>query len=178
MKKNFYNVLFLDRDGVINRELPGDYVKTPGEFEFLPGVLEALAILNTHFQYILIVTNQRGVGRGVMTVDTLENIHSQMLRKITTTGGRIDKIYVCTDLEDSSPGRKPNIGMAWQAQQDFPGLDFSRSIMLGNSLSDMKFGKNAGMCTVLVGNKYKDEEKDVSLIDYFFEDLLSFARQI
>ncbi len=178
MEFNRYNTLFLDRDGVINRELPGDYVKTIDEFIFIPGVLDALAELKNHFKYILLVTNQRGVGRGIMTCRKLDEIHDWMMTEIESHGGRIDRIYVCTDTDSVSPGRKPNTGMALQAQADFPEILFSESIMVGNSLSDMKFGRNAGMCTVLVGDKYSEQEKDVSLIDYSFKNLLSFARQI
>ncbi len=175
---NPYKTLFLDRDGVINEERPGDYVKTRDEFIFLPGVPDALSILNKHFNHIFIVTNQRGVGRGIMSRQALDDIHEWMLQEIAVRNGRIDKIYVCTDIEASSIDRKPNIGMALQASKEYPEVVFSESLMIGNSLSDMKFGKNAGMCTVLVGDKYNDDEKDLSLIDYSFDSLLSFARQL
>ena len=178
MELNKYKTLFLDRDGVINQERPGDYVKTFDEFIFLPGVFEALAILNQHFIRIFIVTNQRGVGRGIMSGKDLLDIHDRMIKEIVLENGRIEKIYVCTDVDSSSQNRKPNIGMALQAQKDFPEIDFSESLMVGNSLSDMKFGRNAGMCTVLVGNKYNDSEKDLSLIDFSFDNLLSFAQQL
>ncbi|MDR0864319.1 MAG: HAD family hydrolase [Candidatus Symbiothrix sp.] len=168
--------LFLDRDGVINRERPGDYVKTRAEFIFLPGVLEALAILNKHFDRIFIVSNQRGVGKGIMTRETLDDIHAWMLQEINAAGGRIDKIYVCTDINDHSFHRKPNTGMALQAANDFPEVILTESIMVGNSLSDMEFGKNADMQTVLVGDKYA--EKNVPLADYFFKDLLAFAQHL
>jgi len=178
MELNKYKTLFLDRDGVINQERPGDYVKTFDEFIFLPGVFEALSILNQHFIRIFIVTNQRGVGRGIMSGKDLLDIHDRMIKEIVLENGRIEKIYVCTDVDSSSQNRKPNIGMALQAQKDFPEIDFSESLMVGNSLSDMKFGRNAGMCTVLVGNKYNDSEKDLSLIDFSFDNLLSFAQQL
>ena len=178
MELNRYKTLFLDRDGVINRERPGDYVKTVDEFIFLPGVFDALSILNKHFSRIFIVTNQRGVGRGIMSEDNLLDIHDWMVGEIILKNGRIDKLYVCTDVDPLSENRKPNIGMALQAQKDFPEIDFSKSIMVGNSLSDMKFGKNAGMCTILVGDKYNDSEKDLSLIDYSSDNLLSFAQKL
>ena len=173
-----YNTLFLDRDGVINEERPNDYVKTTEEFVFIFGVLEALKILNKHFEQIIIVTNQRGVGKEIMSKKTLEEIHQQMLNQIEKSGGRIDKIYVCTDTESSSLNRKPNIGMALQAQKDFPNIVFKESILIGNSLSDMQFGKNLQMKTILVGEKYTDKEKDLSLIDFYYKDLLSFARSL
>ena len=91
-----FDTLFLDRDGVINRLRPKDYVKTWEEFEFISGSVEALRILASRFRYILVVTNQRGVGRGVMTEQDLQTIHDKMLQEIRQGGGRIDRIYVCT----------------------------------------------------------------------------------
>ena len=178
MEINKRKALFLDRDGVINKELPNDYVKSCREFIFLPGTFKALSILDKHFDRIFIVTNQRGVGRGIMSRRTLDDIHAWMIREITDKKGRIDKIYVCTDVDSSNMNRKPNIGMALQAKKDYPEVIFSESIMVGNSLSDMKFGKNAGMCTVLIGNKYNEADKDLSLIDFCFDNLISFARQL
>ena len=92
-----YNTLFLDRDGVINQQRPYDYVKTTGEFIFIDGALEALRLLSPLFKHIIIVTNQRGVGKGIMTRKDLEEIHAYMMNEVSGQGGRIDKIYVCTD---------------------------------------------------------------------------------
>ncbi|MDR1763306.1 MAG: HAD-IIIA family hydrolase, partial [Dysgonamonadaceae bacterium] len=113
-----FPALFLDRDGVINVHRPNDYVKSVEEFEFIDGAKEALKILAPHFRYICIVTNQRGVGKGLMTERQLAAIHSYMCDEITKSGGRIDKIYVCTATDDADPMRKPNPGMALQAKQD------------------------------------------------------------
>jgi histidinol-phosphate phosphatase family protein len=140
-----YETLFLDRDGVINRLRPNDYVKCWEEFEFLPGVFEAFAKWNKHFRHIIVVTNQRGVGKGLMTENDLNEIHSRMITEIEKHGGRIDKIYYCTALNDDDVNRKPNIGMALQAKHDFPDIDFSKSLMIGDSEGDMKFAENLEM---------------------------------
>lgn len=140
-----YETLFLDRDGVINRLRPNDYVKCWEEFEFLPGVLQALAQWNLYFKQILVVTNQRGVGKGVMSEDMLQHIHSRMIQEIEANGGRIDKIYYCTALTSEDPNRKPNPGMAYQAKLDFPAIDFSKSILIGDSESDMEFAKRCNI---------------------------------
>ncbi|MDR1402236.1 MAG: HAD family hydrolase, partial [Tannerellaceae bacterium] len=153
-----YNTLFLDRDGVINIQRKGDYVRSVEEFLFIEGSLEALKILSSLFTYIIIVTNQRGVGRGLMTLTQLEEIHTFMLRMITSEGGRIDKIYCCPDTGANSSNRKPNTGMALQAKQDFSGIDFLKSIMAGDSISDMQFAEKAGIPAILIGNNYKPEE--------------------
>jgi len=142
---NYDNTLFLDRDGVINRLCQNDYIKCWEEFEFLPGVFDAIAKWNKQFKYIIIFTNQRGIGKEIMTEESLRAIHSNMLTEIVKHGGRIDKIYYCTALTDSDPNRKPNIGMFLEAQIDFPDINLSRSVMIGDSECDMKFAENVGI---------------------------------
>ena len=116
-----FRTLFLDRDGVINQRLPGHYVTQWSEFDFLPGVLDALALLKKVFFPIVIVTNQQGIGKGIMREEDLDNVHQQMQRVITAQGGRIDGIYYCPELSTQEGNcRKPATTMAEQAQQDFP----------------------------------------------------------
>lgn len=146
--------LFLDRDGVINQRLPGDYVKHWEDFSFLPGVLDALPLLATLFSRIFIVTNQAGIEKGVLSHDQLAAIHEQMMEYIAYHGGRIDEIYYCPFTSDSDPlCRKPNPGMALEAVRDFPEIQFNRAVMIGDSDSDIAFGNRLGMKTILVGDK-------------------------
>lgn len=145
-----YDTLFLDRDGVINVLRPGDYVKSWDEFVFREGILDLLSRWNSHFKHIVIVTNQRGVGRGRMSQESLDMIHRKMLEVIRHHGGRIDHIYVCTAVEDTDDCRKPNIGMALAAQRDYPDIDFSRSLMIGDSPSDELFAMRAGMAFLYI----------------------------
>jgi D-glycero-alpha-D-manno-heptose 1-phosphate guanylyltransferase len=142
---NVYETLFLDRDGIINRHRPNDYVKSWDEFEFLPNIRNFLAICNKHFKHVIIVTNQRGVGKGIMTEKELIDIHAKMLEEIEKHGGRIDNIYYCTATSDDDINRKPNIGMALQVKRDYPDIDFSKSLMIGDSESDAIFAKKLGM---------------------------------
>ena len=167
--------LFLDRDGVINHEKKADYIRNWEEFKFYGGVLEALEILNKTFGVIVMVTNQKGVGKGLMTVDDLDGIHANMLASIEEANGRIDKIYYCAELDDNAHHRKPNPGMAHQAKKDFPHIDFSKSIMVGNKLSDMNFGRNANIATVFVATTNPETPFPHPSIDLRFDDLLSFA---
>jgi len=157
-----FDALLLDRDGVINVLRPGDYVKNIGEFLFCEGALEALRLVNPLFRRIVIVTNQRGVGRGLMTAGDLEEVHAWMLGRIREAGGRIDRIYVCTDTDNSSPRRKPNPGMALEVRADYPDIDFDRSWFVGDSASDLEFARRAGIPAFLVQGT---------------QDLLAFARQ-
>ena len=148
--------LFLDRDGVINVRLIDDYVKNINEFEFLPGVLEAFKIFAEKFGRIIIVTNQQGIGKGLMTLQDVNSIHDFMLKAIESQQGRVDKIYVCPQLKsDPNNFRKPSPRMAYMAQHDFPEIDLEKSIMIGDSNSDIEFGRNAGMYTILIGDEFE-----------------------
>jgi histidinol-phosphate phosphatase family protein len=170
--------LFLDRDGVINHEKKDSYVFKWHEFRFYHGVTEALEILAGAFGNIVMVTNQKGVGKGLMTTEDLSGIHQNMLTTIQKQNGRIDKIYYCDSLDNDCYDRKPNPGMAHQAKKDFSNIDFTKSIMVGNKLSDMKFGKNAGMYTVYVDTTNPEIPAPNALIDFRFKDLPSFAKSI
>ena len=175
--RKLHNTIFLDRDGVINIERPDDYVKNYDEFEFCDGALEALEIIAHRFENIFIVTNQRGVGRNIMTLSDLEDIHKQMLSEIKLNGGRIDKIFFCTDLSNDSINRKPNTGMAFQAKEQFENVAFENSILVGNSKSDIYFGDKLDMTTVLVGDKYSKDETIYDIADFNYQNLLIFAKQ-
>ena len=168
--------LFLDRDGVINHDKDNDYIRNRGEFHFYDNTLEALSLLAKKFGRIVVVTNQKGVGKGLMTLDALNDIHTYMLTQIEQVKGRIDKIYFCADLSDDSPDRKPNPGMAHQAQHDFHEIDMTRSIIVGNRISDMGFGRNAGMYTVFVATTHPETSYPDPMIDMRFNNLLEFAQ--
>jgi histidinol-phosphate phosphatase family protein len=171
--------LFLDRDGVINRRIPDDYVKTPEQFEFLPGVTEAFEIFNKIFHRIVIVTNQQGIGRGMMTVADLDKVHDFMLQQVKAKRGRIDKIYFCPDLKNSrSLLRKPAVGMGLAAIKDFPEIRFKESVMAGDTKSDMLFGKRLGMTTIFIGTDPEEKNDSGDLTDFAYPDLISFARTI
>ncbi|SFD49728.1 D-glycero-D-manno-heptose 1,7-bisphosphate phosphatase [Chitinophaga sp. CF118] len=170
--------LFLDRDGVINDEIKGGYVLSWDMFRFADGVLEALPLLADKFSRIVMVTNQRCIGRGLLTEEGLKAIHQKMLQEISAKGGRIDKIYFCPDIDSNSPCRKPNIGMGLQAKADFPDIDFSRSILVGNTLSDMNFGKNLGMTTAFIPSTHPHQPFPHPLMDARCNSLLDFSRII
>ena len=167
--------IFLDRDGVLNRKRDDDYVKHWGEFEFLPNVKEALQILTAKNYRLIVVTNQRGIARGWMTEAAVQDIHARMLAEIAPA--QIAAIYYCPHDKDQCDCRKPKPGLFLQAQQAFPDLDFAQAVLIGDSLSDMQFGKTAGMRTVLISSSQK-ENSQPNLIDWEFEDLETFALQL
>jgi len=169
--------LFLDRDGVINQRIPDDYVKQPADFDFVPGVSVAMKIFAGYFNPIVVVTNQQGIGRGLMTTAELDLIHEKMLQKVAVTGGRIDAIFFSPDLKNShSFTRKPSIGMGLKARKQFPSINFKQSIIAGDSYSDILFGHRLGMVTVLIGTDKDTLFKCAGILDYSFPDLISFAR--
>ncbi|MEL6867333.1 MAG: HAD family hydrolase [Bacteroidota bacterium] len=177
MQKPIPQTLFLDRDGVVNLRLPNTYISAWSDFQFLPGSLEALALLNPLFPRILIVTNQQGIGKGLMTETQLQTLHHHMLEAIHQAGGRIDRIYHAPYLaQDQSPYRKPNPGMALQAQADFPEINFSSAIIVGDSVSDMQFGQRLGMQTAWVMTKTEEKHwQDQLQVDYRLSSLWEFA---
>lgn len=170
--------LLLDRDGVINRQKEGSYIFHPGEFDFLPDVVPAMATLSRLFSTILVITNQRGVGKGLMTESDLHNVHAYMQQQVAQGGGRIDGIYYCTDTEAESPCRKPNTGMAQQAIRDFPECDFTRSVMIGNSMSDMHFGRNVGAYTIFITSTHPQVQRADAAIDAVFDSLAAATRAL
>jgi D-glycero-D-manno-heptose 1,7-bisphosphate phosphatase len=170
--------LFLDRDGVINHEKHLDYIHTWDEFVFYDGAKEALAIFSQLFGPIVVVTNQKGVGKGATHLEDLELIHHNMVSEVGAAGGRIDRVYFCPDLEDNSPNRKPNPGMGLQAKQDFPAIDWSKAIMVGNTISDMAFGRNLGMYTVFLTTTRPEVDLTDKRIDLVCPSLIGFAQML
>ena len=170
--------LFLDRDGVLNRRIVGDYVRSWEQFEWLEGSLQALTDLRPRFKYMFIVTNQQGIGKGLMSESQLQVIHNNLKRDVAEAGGLIDAIFYSPDLADSgSETRKPAIGMALRAKQMFGDVDLERSIMVGDSPSDMKFGADSNMKNVLISED-QNVEKDLNIpVEAVFPDLLTFSQQ-
>ena len=168
--------LFLDRDGVINHEKHKDYIHTWDEFKFYDGVKEAIRIFSTIFHRIVVVTNQKGVGKGLTKLDDLHTIHANMTHEIEEAGGRIDAIFYCSDLEDDSPYRKPNPGMGLSATKQFPDIDLKKAVMVGNTISDMEFGRNLGVYTIFLPTTRPEVELQDKRIDAVCNSLIDFAR--
>lgn len=172
--------LFLDRDGVINLRTPGDYVRTPEMFVPSEGLGEAMRLLAAHFGRIVVVTNQAGIGKGLMTEEDLAIVHQKMTGFVQAAGGRIDGIYHCPHTKDAGCRcRKPATGMAWLALADFPGIDFENAWLVGDSASDILFGRALGMHTALIRGKSEEAEELAAMsIDFQFDSLLHFSRFI
>ncbi|MDD3138105.1 MAG: HAD-IIIA family hydrolase [Lachnospiraceae bacterium] len=146
----------MDRDGTINVHIIGDYVRTWEDFEFIPGVLEVMPKFAKHFKHIFIVTNQRGIGKGKYTESDLANIHERMVAEIEKAGGRIDGIYYCSALTDEDIRRKPGRGMFDDILLDYPDVEPTTTMMVGDGDVDMEFAKNSG----IKGNKIESLKKE------------------
>ncbi|MFQ5646553.1 MAG: D-glycero-alpha-D-manno-heptose-1,7-bisphosphate 7-phosphatase [bacterium] len=142
---------FLDRDGVINRKLPeGQYVSNTNEFEFLPGAVEAVRILNNRGFLTIVITNQRGIGRSLMSTADLKAVHKAMLTGFKNGGADLTDIFYCPhDIPDRCVCRKPQPGLIWRALTRYD-IDLTRSCLAGDSASDMLLGQRVGCKTFLI----------------------------
>jgi histidinol-phosphate phosphatase family protein len=148
--------LFLDRDGVINERIFGGYILDYTDFRFKEGVLESAKELFEKFTRVIVVTNQQCVAKGLISEVDLGVLHEKMVGDFQKAGSTIDRVYAALELKDSAPFmRKPNPMMAELARQEFPEIDFTKSIMVGDTDSDVHFGKNLGMKTVLIRSQEK-----------------------
>jgi histidinol-phosphate phosphatase family protein len=137
---------FLDRDGVLNRRAPEhDYVKSPAEFAWLPGAREGVRRLNREGWLVLVVTNQRGVARGLMTAQDVEAIHERAERDLEEIGAHVDAFYYCPHGdEDACVCRKPQPGLILRAAQDW-NVDLAVSFLVGDDERDVLAAERAGV---------------------------------
>lgn len=166
--------IFLDRDGVLNEVLSRrvKFVNRPEDFHLLPGVGEAVYLLNKAGYPVFVVTNQGGVGLGYMTEDTLNRIHDKMRHDLTHYDAEITAIAYCPHRPDAGCGcRKPNAGMLENLAEKHH-IDLQQSYMVGDRVPDIEAGKKAGTKTVLIGSKEKAKA------DKCFSDLLAFAKWV
>lgn len=147
-------VIFLDRDGVINSKAPkADYIKSWGEFEFLPGAIEGMELLVKEGYKIFIITNQAGIARGLMNISDLEIIHKKMVHVLRTKGIKIDGIYYCPHgWNEGCFCRKPKPGMFYRASSEHF-IDLSKSLFIGDEITDKLAGEAAGIRTLIVSKK-------------------------
>jgi len=182
MKISKKKAVFLDRDGVINRKLSEhDYVKKWSEFRFLPNVAEAIKKLNKNF-LVIIVSNQRGIARGIMSKEDVEVINMRMKKELEKRNARIDGIYFCPhDDKDNCNCRKPKPGMLLKAAQDFK-IDLKKSYIIGDDFADVEAGKRAGCETILVSNSKNTFSQKIrakkSRPDYIVSNLLEATKII
>lgn len=146
--------LFLDRDGVINQRIFNNYVLDWSAFHFTEGLLEQAQKIGSAFERIIVVTNQQCIAKGLLRQEELDTIHQNMCKELQKAGMNIDHVFAATEFKNGQPPRrKPQPQMALEAQKMFPSIDFSKSIMVGDTNTDIQFGQRLGMYTVLVESK-------------------------
>jgi histidinol-phosphate phosphatase family protein len=137
--------VFLDRDGVINEKAPPhQYIRSWSEFRFLPNIADWIRLFNALDFLVIVVTNQRGVARGMMTRETVDQIHRQMIAELATRGARIDDVFVCPHEANACDCRKPKPGMVLEAQAKW-GIDLTGSLMIGDSDDDQGLASACGL---------------------------------
>ncbi len=156
--------VFLDRDGVINhRAVQGDYIHRWGEFELLPGALAALVALHRAGGHLFVVTNQRGIARGLVNEADVAEIHARLSEVVTVAGARLEGVDVCPHEVGTCDCRKPETGLFRQAQHDHPWISFGAAHLVGDSLSDLEAGRRLGMRLWLVGDEHADLAREASM---------------
>ena len=154
-----YDTILLDRDGTINVHIIGDYVRKWDDFEFIPNVVDAIARWSQLVRHIIVVTNQRGIGKGFFSEKDLTDIHSQMVAEIAKAGGRIDGIYFCPSLTEEDIRRKPGNGMFMDILRDFPDIDLEKTLMVGDGDVDRDFAHNCGIDFIRVDSLKREGNK-------------------
>lgn len=148
----------------------GQYVKSWSEFEFIDGSIQAISSLRLFFSRIIVVTNQQGIGKNIMPLNHLKDIHQKMQADLQANGCFVDRIYYCPHLETLQCNcRKPRTGMAFQAKNDFPEIEFETSAIAGDSPSDLEFGHKLGMKTILIRNKQTMDLRTTLHFDSLFD---------
>lgn len=148
--------LFIDRDGVINERNFEGYILNKRDFVFKEGVLESSKSLFSKFKHVVLVTNQQCIGKGLISTDGVREIHDYMESSLVQNGAKIDLILVAPEIKGAENStRKPQPHMALLAQEKMKDIDFSKSIMVGDTDSDIQFGKNLEMKTVLIESSEK-----------------------
>ena len=172
-------VLFIDRDGVINVDLLGDYIKSWNEFQFEPGAVEALRKITNAGYKIVIISNQAGIGDGIFGEDSLWDVHRRMLGELEKAGVKIHAAYYC--LHGKQAGckcRKPETGLFEQAARTLK-FDKEKTFFIGDKCTDIEAGKRFGLKTIFVrtGHGKADESKFTLYLepDYRFNNLLEAA---
>ena len=138
--------VFIDRDGVINRRLVGDWVKKWEEFEMLPGVPEALGKLKKAGYRCILITNQRAIALNLFTIDDLSILHQKMNEKLLLEGGgEFDDVFICPhDRHENCNCRKPKPGLFYQAVEKYKDISLAETVMFGDKDTDREASVTAG----------------------------------
>ena len=159
--------IFLDRDGVINKERK-DYVKSVEEFQIIDNIPKVIKILKEKGFVVIVITNQSAINRGLVTIETLNEIHNHLQKILKDNNTSIDDFYFCPHIPDENcQCRKPNPGMLIKAVQDHD-IDMNQSFMIGDSLTDVQAAQKAGCKGILLNQNQTLLELVTNLIKVNF----------
>ena len=169
--------VFVDRDGVIVRNR-ADYVKSVTEVELLPHAIDALCLLTEEGHRVFVITNQSGVGRGIVSEQEVDLIHDHLATKVAERGGRIESFLVCPHRpDDGCACRKPEPGLLYRARDEF-GVDLSAAYLVGDFKTDVEAAATAGCSSILVLSGRTHPGASTGDADHVVEDLLEAAHVI
>jgi len=183
LSEKIETTVFLDRDGVINQNRDGDYVKSWQEFAFLPGSRKAIQRLLKEDIPIIVISNQAGIGKGLVSDATVQEINRRLVTQTSVAGRKISAVYYCPHrVEDGCQCRKPKPGMLLKAAADWD-LDLTRCYMVGDAISDIEAGAAVGCTTFLVktgrGSRALQERQNWNTQpDFIVEDLTQAVEMI
>jgi len=183
VKNLLTKVVFLDRDGTINRD-SADYVRSREDFEFLPGSLEAIKNLTLNGFVSIVITNQSAVPRNLISLSELESVHKLLTETVALNGGEIKDVFYCPHMpEDECDCRKPEPGLIYQAREKY-GIDLTAAVMVGDSAKDIECARRAGCGRAVLVKSGKDDDVENELktrqirADYVAKDLYEAAEWI
>lgn len=168
-------VVFLDRDGTVIEEK--DFIKSPEEIEFIPGSIEGIRTLRKLGYKIIVISNQSGIGRGILTENMVKEVNDSFIQQLRERGAPIVALYFCPHHpDDDCDCRKPNTGMIHRAVVEHK-LDLEKAVIIGDKLSDIELGKRVGAKSILVltgyGRKEREKLEDATVKpDFIADDLL------
>lgn len=165
--------LFLDRDGVLNEPIVDDYARCPDDLVLVDGLVGSIKWLLSHFKRVILVTNQQGIGRQIMSDVDLEDVHLKMYKKLKDSSVQwFDAAFFAPYIKsENHTWRKPSNGMLRKAQNYFPDIHWKKSIMVGDSPSDMLLADTFGIAKVKIGNPQFDFDNQ----DYHYDSIQDFV---
>lgn len=166
--------IFFDRDGVINTRIVGGYVRSPSELDLSKGVAEVLREVKRRGYLAIVITNQRGVGLGLMTLEELAVIHDDLQNRLDQTAGvTFDDFFFATGIATSDLRRKPSPVMLQEAAEKW-NIDLSQSWMIGDSMSDIEAGRRAGTKTAYLITQHSEEIPTATKVLHSLDEILQY----
>ena len=159
-------IAFLDRDGTLNQKAPEGQYTTEAELKMIPGSAQAVAMLSRAGYINIVVSNQQGIAKGLLTHRQVERVNQMVAQEVQEAGGQIEQFLFCPHLAGTCQCRKPKVGMLEEVKQSIQQVDWERSVLIGDAITDMQAAKSFGIRGIRVGTK------DIPDLKYAVTELL------